>query len=541
MRIYTFILCVFLLVFLFSCDKKTNPTTPEIQEDTVIPETTKPIAADDWQANLITTSEDGFIFYLNADFSKKNQFSPGDIIVSDYGEGFLRKIISVNTTSEVVALITENAALVEAVTNGSVSFVEPLVLEKEAHLQKEGGSYYNILRKNGPDNITGIEYSFQEILFDSDGDYLTTLDQVIVSGVYEITPIIYGDLEISQGQLKRFSLNYAVNEKLQITGKVNVPVTQSTSVALEPVLFAPIVVYLDTVPVKLTPELTFIVGADLSVDAAMQSSLNQDLTYALGLVYEEKIWKMESNLQKTFAYEPPTVSRSLHGTFYLKPAFQIKVWDTVSPRLDAELYSELIANPQNNPGVELFAGYDFGIDIGMSIFDYAVLDYQAAVFTDKIQLWHLDALPNIAPTASFTISPTSGTTATTFQFDASGSTDNEDSSSELQVRWDWENDGNWDTDYSTDKIASHQYGSDGTKTILLEVKDSGGLTKTATKQVTVSLDNTAPTASFTVSPTSGTTETAFAFDASGSSICEDDISSLQVRWDWENDGTWDTD
>jgi uncharacterized protein (TIGR02145 family) len=90
---------------------------------------------------------------------------------------------------------------------------------------------------------------------------------------------------------------------------------------------------------------------------------------------------------------------------------------------------------------------------------------------------------NKAPNASFAVYPTSGDTSTNFYFDASGSSDNEDPITGLQVRWDWESDGNWDTDYSITKIDSHQYTSEGTKTIVLEVKDSGGLIDTATAQV----------------------------------------------------------
>lgn len=50
----------------------------------------------------------------------------------------------------------------------------------------------------------------------------------------------------------------------------------------------------------------------------------------------------------------------------------------------------------------------------------------------------------------------------------------------------------------------------------------------------------APTACFTVSPGSGTTDTVFQFDASCSSDKKGPVSALEVRWDWENDETWDT-
>ncbi|MFH1279354.1 MAG: SUMF1/EgtB/PvdO family nonheme iron enzyme [Candidatus Eisenbacteria bacterium] len=147
---------------------------------------------------------------------------------------------------------------------------------------------------------------------------------------------------------------------------------------------------------------------------------------------------------------------------------------------------------------------------------------------------------NTAPAALFTVDPLSGTTETDFQFDASGSSDGEDPVEALQVRWDWENDGTWDTPYAVTKTAMHRYSTTGTKVIKQEVKDTGGLVDDTTRTVTVSPGNTSPTASFTVDPLSGTTETDFQFDASGSSDGEDPVEALQVRWDWENDGTWDT-
>ena len=147
---------------------------------------------------------------------------------------------------------------------------------------------------------------------------------------------------------------------------------------------------------------------------------------------------------------------------------------------------------------------------------------------------------NTAPTAYFTVSPTSGSTITTFNFDASECFDEEDDTSVLKVRWDWNNDGVWDTDYSTTKTANHHYTLAGMYTIALEVEDSEYLTSTATKTLIIDTANTAPTASFTVSPTSGTVDTVFDFDANGSSDNEDDTSVLQVRWDWNNDGNFDT-
>ena len=152
--------------------------------------------------------------------------------------------------------------------------------------------------------------------------------------------------------------------------------------------------------------------------------------------------------------------------------------------------------------------------------------------------------PNGAPSAEFTVTPASGDRETVFVLDASGSSDAEDGLAGLQVRWDFESDGTWDTDWSAEKTVSHTYVTAGSYTITLEVTDTSGLTDTATKVVTVSeapVPNTAPTAAFTVTPGSGDTETVFVLDASGSSDAEDGLAGLQVRWDFESDGTWDTD
>ena len=87
-----------------------------------------------------------------------------------------------------------------------------------------------------------------------------------------------------------------------------------------------------------------------------------------------------------------------------------------------------------------------------------------------------------SPVASFTITPSLGNILTDYQFDASSSYDNEDSTSELEVRWDWENDGVWDTGYTTEKVISHVFNSIGEYTIKLELKDTDGLINT-TKRV----------------------------------------------------------
>lgn len=147
---------------------------------------------------------------------------------------------------------------------------------------------------------------------------------------------------------------------------------------------------------------------------------------------------------------------------------------------------------------------------------------------------------NIKPTAFFTVDPENGTTETRFNFDASGSTDPEDSITSLEVRWDWENDGIFDTEYRTIKTIQHTFVVAGIYTVVLEVIDTEGYGSIFTKDVKVSNPNTPPDANFTITPETGKVDSVITFDASISKDAEDSLEQLEVRWDWNNDNIYDT-
>ena len=152
---------------------------------------------------------------------------------------------------------------------------------------------------------------------------------------------------------------------------------------------------------------------------------------------------------------------------------------------------------------------------------------------------------NSPPTADFGWTPTSGDASTVFTFTAQVS-DDRDPPSAIQVRWDWTGDGTWDTAWSTTKTATHSYSSTGNKAVVVQAIDSGGLTATQSHVVQVTATpppppppNAPPSVDFTWTPTSGDTTTVFTFTAQVSDD-HDQPSAIQVRWDWNGDGTWDT-
>jgi hypothetical protein len=94
---------------------------------------------------------------------------------------------------------------------------------------------------------------------------------------------------------------------------------------------------------------------------------------------------------------------------------------------------------------------------------------------------------NTPPIASFKVSQETGWLETKFEFDASECTDEQNRISDLKVRWDFEDDANWDAEWSTDKTVTHKYDKVGNYTVKLEVKDSEDEIVATEKQVTVNL------------------------------------------------------
>ncbi|MFA5815492.1 MAG: FISUMP domain-containing protein [Bacteroidales bacterium] len=92
---------------------------------------------------------------------------------------------------------------------------------------------------------------------------------------------------------------------------------------------------------------------------------------------------------------------------------------------------------------------------------------------------------NTPPTPAFKISPETGNLNTFFDFDGSGSYDNESETVAMQFRWDFQTDGKWDTEFAYSPLATYRYKEYGTYSITLEVKDGFGLTAQANGTVTL--------------------------------------------------------
>jgi hypothetical protein len=120
---------------------------------------------------------------------------------------------------------------------------------------------------------------------------------------------------------------------------------------------------------------------------------------------------------------------------------------------------------------------------------------------------------------------------TAISFDGSGSTDLD--ADELQYRWDFDNDGTFDTSFSTDATAAHTWNDDYTGTVTLEVFDG---TATDTDSTTVTVNNVVPTVGLITAPTSPVA-VGTAITASASFTDPGTLDTHTAGWSWGDGGT----
>ncbi len=126
---------------------------------------------------------------------------------------------------------------------------------------------------------------------------------------------------------------------------------------------------------------------------------------------------------------------------------------------------------------------------------------------------------NQPPVAGFTVGPSTAGAAP-FTVTVSAATSSDPDENIESYSWDF-----GDGATGSGAAASHTYTAEGTYTIVLTVTDKYGEKDTATKTVYVTPEETGPSASFTASPTSGTSPLTVSFDATDSTYDEGTIQS----------------
>jgi PKD repeat protein len=144
------------------------------------------------------------------------------------------------------------------------------------------------------------------------------------------------------------------------------------------------------------------------------------------------------------------------------------------------------------------------------------------------------------PTANFSVSPETGPFTTVFTFDASETYNEGVSTESIKIRWDFDGDGIFETEYSKSKVKNYKYEEAGYYDVRMEAQNSLGWTDSEIYIIYVFPESLHPVYGMCEIPDSCSKNTIVHFNAGSSFDPYTPIEELMFRWDWEGDSIWDT-
>jgi formylglycine-generating enzyme required for sulfatase activity len=346
---------------------------PKDSETKPIPETTKVIDESAWQDNVISVDSSNFTFTFNGNLSNQVILKKGDILVSSEGEGYLRKVTNVVKENGEIKVYTEFASINEAVRDGNFTLNTVLSEQKISKITylKNGIKIDTSHMKST--KATNISATINE--------YLDPDQKVHITGNFSILSAINCELVITQFRVEKFSIDYEIEELINLQSTLEIlNILYEKEVELVNITFNPITIMIGPVPVRIVPEMVILVGAEMNIESNVTTSINQQMSYAVGMLYENETWAPTQEQTKSFTFEPPTLSATASAKAYIKPQLNIKVYGTVAPYLYGEAYGRIDADLLANPWWVIYGGANVGAGVKMEIFGQELFDWPTTPF-----------------------------------------------------------------------------------------------------------------------------------------------------------------
>lgn len=374
------------MLFNAGCKKEEDPYTVYDNGNTVIPKVTKVISTAEFNSSLIKLDSIDYTLTLKKSTTSSN-INIGDIIISSVGEGLLRKVTSVNHGQDQVKITTEEVSLSEAIQKADLDF--GLSSSTKAGFFEDPKIVYmnDGVRLN--DNIKGNN-SINELLnnitinlkLDGDGNLQTLEDQILVSGTLSIVQSYDGKIKINNSALERLYLEYNFVEQLNLstsyTGALVSLVKEIPFLTI--VSKQPIIITAGPVPIVISPVLELFAGVNFSANSKITTSVNQSISFKAGVIYASGSWTNFGQVDKSFDFNPPTLTANASAKVYIKPKLSLKFYGSIAPSLSTPIYTQLTASATDNPWWNLKAGIKGDIGISMKILSKKILDLSTNLF-----------------------------------------------------------------------------------------------------------------------------------------------------------------
>jgi hypothetical protein len=354
---------IFLMVTLASCSHN-NPVSSSQSNSVVIPSTTKLLDSVNYTLFFVGLSSDSSTYTFKSGLPVLDTLHVGDVLVSNYRQGLLKKVTSIGTSNGQIVVGTTPATLTNAIMQCKI-VASSLPMQPSRAYNPKGpiplGSALNV--EENKIEIVNLEIK------DGDSQVVATLN-----GSITLDPELNFELTIQNAKITHFLATVNLNETTDLTG---VAILFNSGFSAEKQIFSevmdPIIILAGDIPIVVTPILQVNVGADGDVTASVSTGATYNQNYTAGISWDNGIWSPVASQTQTFSYQPPQFSSEADFKAYTTPTFSMLLYGVVGPFVDATLYGHFNALIGRTP----LALFEVGLNVSGGL--------AAGVLSDDIQ------------------------------------------------------------------------------------------------------------------------------------------------------------
>lgn len=354
---------------------------------------TEPVVLSESTANAVTNiSNDGMTITFSSNAAGISDLETGDFIVggvsNTFPYGILREVTGVSSTSTSYVVNTRTACIEDIIEEADISTSVQLTPSSVLNARTINGAFLNHL-------AAADEFSLQlvdVVMYDFDGNYNTTDDQVKLNGEVRISPQLDFDLKMSNWAVQEFKTTYTFTENVEVIANADLQfdlIDKSVTLLesyLTPITFM-VPVGIVPVPVVITPKIEIVANIKGEAYASFQFGAGAGLTSTVGLQYSGGNWNILNSLTQDFYSIGPTLDAGLNVKGQVGPEFSLLLYGITGPYFNVNVYGELIANINEDPWWCLYGGFNAGGGVRLEILSHTLLDYSVDDIIDyRIEL-----------------------------------------------------------------------------------------------------------------------------------------------------------
>lgn len=295
----------------------------------------------------------------------------GDIIASKptriATNGFLRRVISVNSQEDKIAIKTENVKLTDVIKNGIISF-------KKRFTPSDTGKLFTKLIEDEVLANEGFTVIYEDlVVYDNDGNIDTKDDQIKINGTYSFNPELGFNLVIENGEVKQCLVQFGIVNTFELVAHSSLKQEVSIKKSLNELLnipawrLPPITMFVGPIPVVITSNVDLQIGLNVNIGATVEMNATCSASATCGIEYNNGNWKEISQRESNFSFNPPTLSFGGSLKFFIGPQLNVNFYglqDAFNAYTNLLVFSELVVDLLNKPlwaiwgGIEANAGIE---------------------------------------------------------------------------------------------------------------------------------------------------------------------------------------